>query len=183
MMPCISYSFHVVRECNRTTMLVYIARSVTELGSLSWILICRARWINWKADLFCLILLLVFILPYYHCYLMLRNNGNFASLIILLLLYFFFTNVSCFFINSDVWHLFESQFFLISIWEITSILLLSSGLRRERSGLGAVLFLLAFLYAFWRMGIHFPMPSPDKGLSLLTYFLNWPMHTGMKFQK
>lgn len=117
-------------------------------------MLCRARMVNWKVDLFCLIVLLVFMLPYYHCYLMLRNTGKPLPLLLALL-------------------------YLLFMYKVTiSIIICScyiSGVRRKRAAVGALLFLTAFLYAFWRMGIHFPMPSQDKGRYPLFEFMHHPL--------
>lgn len=79
-----------------------------------------ARWLNWKLDLSALIILLVFVLPFYHSYLILRSS-----------------------------------------------------LSRRRAALAAAGFLAGFLYLFWRMGVHFPMPEQGSG-TLLPFFFSTP---------
>jgi hypothetical protein len=103
----------------------------------------HARFLNWHLDLFCLILLLVFVLPYYHCYLLLRNSG----------------------LQIVVSSLYLSLYLCLRLSSSADRLVVT-GVRWQRAWLIAALFLLIFLYGFWRMGIHFPMPSPEKGLVL-----------------
>lgn len=71
-----------------------------------------ARVMMWDMGVGCLISILVFALPYYHCFRILVVNG----------------------------------------------------VKVERAAGGAVIFLAAFLFALWRMGVHLPMPREDQGL-------------------
>jgi len=71
-----------------------------------------ARVLMWDVGVGCLIAILVFALPYYHCFRILVVNG----------------------------------------------------VKLERAAGGALVFLAAFLFALWRMGVHLPMPREDQGL-------------------
>eukprot|EP00898_Chlorokybus_atmophyticus_P004678 jgi/Chlat1/5210/Chrsp33S00395 len=83
------------------------------LGILSTriVLVVSSRWWIWRLELVCMLALLVFLLPYYHCFRILSAYG----------------------------------------------------VQPRRAALGAVLFLATFLYAFWRVGVHFPMPAAERG--------------------
>ncbi|KAK3264084.1 hypothetical protein CYMTET_27151, partial [Cymbomonas tetramitiformis] len=83
------------------------------LFELLGVLSSRARWINWKIDLYCLLCALIFILPYYHAFSILQSYG----------------------------------------------------IRPMRSAAVAVVAFLSFLYAFYRIGVHFQFESEAPGLA------------------
>ncbi len=40
--------------------------------------VCRARWLNWRLDVFSLLVLLLAVLPFYHCYRGLATTGSYC---------------------------------------------------------------------------------------------------------
>jgi len=49
--------------------------------------VCRARWLNWRLDVFSLLVLLLAVLPFYHCYRGLATTGDYHLTRLLPLLY------------------------------------------------------------------------------------------------
>ena len=139
----------------------------------------RARWLNWRLDVFSLLVLLLAVLPFYHCYRSLATTGAClltagqcsahptpARLLAVLL--------------QAVPHLRQSQMHACFTHQsdeytrrpVTRAPAAVKVRRRLHAAAGAAAFLGAFLYAFWRVGMHWPgVPPPDDGVFRLKQVL------------
>jgi len=54
-------------------------RGVTRIpfcGMMLTARVCRARWLNWRANVLVMLVLLLVVLPYYHCYRILASTSE-----------------------------------------------------------------------------------------------------------
>jgi hypothetical protein len=118
----------------------------------------RSRWFNWRLDVIGLLLLLLVILPYYHCLRMLTNTcePQYASGPRPILTVFMKVGYT-----ED--HVVFGDGLLRS--ELTNLYQPAAKLQSSHAAGASLLFLGIFMYAFWRIGRYWPgVPPPERGI-------------------